>query len=102
MKQQEHYGGHLSRTALRGLFIMRCYFHLTDGHERIVDDKGMEVRNLDDAHRQAMLAVNEFCAEADATSDEWGGWTLEVTDEQGEALFSISLADHVRQTRRFT
>jgi len=80
---------------------MLCFFHLTDGQEVIADEKGMMVRDLDQARTQAMLAVNEFCAEADDQSDEWGNWRLEVVNEAGETLFAIPLSDHVRTARRF-
>jgi hypothetical protein len=71
--------------------IMRCYFNLIDGYERILDLDGIEVSNLDQARLQAVKAIEELLEEDDGISEDWRSWTLEVTNEDGRVLFSIPL-----------
>lgn len=70
---------------------MRCYFNLVDGYEKILDQDGIEVTDLEQARIQAMRAIEELLEEDDALAEDWGNWTLEVTDEAGAILFSIPL-----------
>ena len=43
---------------------MRCYFHLVNSHEEILDDEGLEVSDLE--HPDAALAGNGRAALASA------------------------------------
>ncbi|NIX76196.1 DUF6894 family protein [Microvirga terricola] len=70
---------------------MRCYFHLVNGNERIADQDGIEVRDIEQARSQAWKAIEELRAEDDASASEWKDWRLEVTDADGKIYFSITL-----------
>ena len=71
---------------------MRCYFNLVNGTEEIIDDDGIEVSGIDQARTQAMKAIAELRHEDNTVASEWKNWRLEVSDDEGEVLFSISLA----------
>jgi len=70
---------------------MRCYFNLISDDETIIDDEGVEVRDLDQAWAQALKAIAELRAEAGGEMIEWDHWRLEATDPSGNVLFSIKL-----------
>ena len=70
---------------------MHCYFHLVHTHERILDETGIEVSDLEAAHYQAIKAIQELRLESDADEIDWSGWQLEVTDHTGTVLLSIPL-----------
>ncbi|MXQ11771.1 DUF6894 family protein [Microvirga makkahensis] len=70
---------------------MRCYFNLVSADETIIDDEGVEVRDLDQAWAQALKAIAELRAEADGELIDWDNWQLEATDPSGKVLFSIRL-----------
>ena len=86
------FGNHISVPEPESHFrIMRCYFNLINGTDRIVDTDGIEVRDLDQARAQAMKAIQELREEDDAEPGDWLDWTLEATDSSGVVLFSIPL-----------
>lgn len=70
---------------------MHCYFHLVHTHERIQDEAGIEVSDLEAAHYQALKAIQELRQEGEAEDVDWRDWQLEVTDEAGNILLSIPL-----------
>lgn len=70
---------------------MRCYFNLISDNETMLDDEGIEVRDLDQARAQALKAIAELREEADGDFIEWDRWHLEATDSEGKVLFSIKL-----------
>ncbi len=70
---------------------MHCYFHLVHTHERILDETGIEVSDLEAAHYQAIKAIQELRQEGEADEVDWRRWQLEVTDASGKVLFSIPL-----------
>ena len=70
---------------------MRCYFNLVSDDETMIDDEGVEVKNLDQAWAQALKAIAELRAEADGESIEWDRWRLEATDSSGKVLFALKL-----------
>jgi hypothetical protein len=57
----------------------------------MVDDEGVDVRDLDQAWAQALKAIAELRAEANGEFIEWDRWRLEATDSTGRVLFSIKL-----------
>ena len=70
---------------------MRCYFNLISDDETMIDDEGVEVRDLDQAWAQALKAIAELRAEAEGDLIEWDRWRLEAADSNGKVLFSIRL-----------
>lgn len=75
---------------------MRCFFNLVDGDRIIPDQKGVVVTDVEDARREALLAIEDLRSEPGSTSS-WNGWQLEAIGEGGLRLFTIVLDDvHVR------
>jgi hypothetical protein len=70
---------------------MRCYFNLISDDETMIDDEGVEVRDLDQAWAQALKAIAELRAEAEGDLIEWDRWRLEAADSNGKVLFSVKL-----------
>nr|WP_243373941.1 hypothetical protein [Microvirga solisilvae] len=57
----------------------------------MIDEEGVEVRDIDQAWAQALKAIAELRAEAEGESIEWDRWRLEATDPEGNILFSVKL-----------
>ncbi len=70
---------------------MRCYFHLVNGSEEILDTEGLEVADLDQAHAEALETLHTLAREDEAAAAAWAGWRLDVCDASGALLFSIGL-----------
>jgi hypothetical protein len=70
---------------------MRCYFNLVSDDETMIDDEGVEVKDLDQAWAQALKAIAELRAEAEGETIEWDRWRLEAVDSSGKVLFTIDL-----------
>lgn len=75
---------------------MRCYFNLISDDETMIDDEGVEVRDLDQAWAQALKAVMELRAEAEGELIEWDRWRLEATDMNGNVLFTVKLTHNLQ------
>ena len=71
---------------------MRCYFHLVNRYDVILDNIGVEVANLESAEAEARQAIRDLRQEDDQTDEEWQGWQLNVTDAAGQLLLSIPLS----------
>ena len=69
---------------------MRCFFHLVNGREAILDEAGIEVADLETAKTEASRAIRELLQEGGA-SDEWSGWRLDIVCPEGSLLYSIGL-----------
>ncbi len=70
---------------------MRCYFHLVNCHETILDDTGIEVSDLEIAKAEARKAIAELRQEDDETGEDWSGWRLNIVCPKGSLLHSIEL-----------
>jgi hypothetical protein len=70
---------------------MRVYFHLINSSERILDNTGIEVLNVEAAQHEALKAIRELRQEADHNAEVWHGWRLDAVDINDELLFSIPL-----------
>jgi hypothetical protein len=72
---------------------MRFYFNLVCDDEMMIDDEGVEVRDIDHARVQALKAIAELRQEAGTDSLEWSHWRLEVMNEAGEMVFALKLTE---------
>jgi hypothetical protein len=70
---------------------MRFYFNLVCDDETMIDDEGVDVRDIDHARLQARRAIAELRGEAGTDLVEWSRWRLEVVDEAGEIVFALKL-----------
>jgi hypothetical protein len=82
----------MSRFAL---MPSRFYFHLNNGEDVIRDEEGILVSDADAALIAAMEVIQELRAQDAALATEWQGWRLEITDEAGRIIESLSLDDPV-------
>ena len=67
---------------------MRIYFHLKSAHEVILDPKGVELSDLQEARVHALEVIEELRPK---DAQYWSGWTLAATDAAGAVLFTIDL-----------
>jgi hypothetical protein len=70
---------------------MRCFFHLVNGQETILDDSGIEVADLEMAKVQAQKAIRELRQEYGGASEDWSGWRLDIECPAGRLLHSLDL-----------
>jgi hypothetical protein len=70
---------------------MRCFFHLVNGQETILDDTGIEVADLETAKIQAQKAIRELRQEDGGASEDWSGWRLDIVCPEGSLLHSFNL-----------
>jgi hypothetical protein len=70
---------------------MRCYFHLVNRHEEILDEEGIEVSDLDDAKTQALAAIDELRRDYEDVLEDWRQWRLNIVTRDGTLLHSIPL-----------
>lgn len=82
--------GHSGTDSLARAESVRCYFHLVNGSEEILDTEGLEVADLDQAHAEALETLHALAREDEAAA-AWAGWRLDVRDASGALLFSIGL-----------
>jgi hypothetical protein len=78
----------------------RFYFHLNNGEEVIRDEEGVLVLDADAALIAAMEIIQELRAEDSVSAAQWEGWRLEITDEAGKVIESLSLDDPLSTTSR--
>jgi hypothetical protein len=72
---------------------MRCYFNLENGGEVILDHEGIDIAGIDEAHSEALQAMDEMREEEHAAGADWNGWTLKVCDRSGAVLICIDLEE---------
>jgi hypothetical protein len=70
---------------------MLCYFHLVHTDERILDETGIEVADLEAARYHAIKAILETRNETLSAHADWTGWHLKVVDEAGSVLLLLPL-----------
>ena len=70
---------------------MRYYFHLHNETDRMVDETGLELADPQQLRAQAIKALQEISKDDPELTEEGSGWTLTVTDNSGNVLFSIAL-----------
>jgi hypothetical protein len=74
---------------------MRCFFHLVNDYEEIVDTNGIEVHNLESAKAEAHVAINELRQEIGDEVEDWSGWRLNIVCSLGTLLHSMQLTETV-------
>jgi hypothetical protein len=70
---------------------MRCFFHLVNAQETILDDTGVEVTDLETAKVQARKAIAELRQDDEDALDDWSGWRLDIVCPEGSLLHSLDL-----------
>lgn len=64
---------------------IRVYFHCSHASEVFVDAVGIDVEDLVEAYACAGQVVRAYVERP--TLDDWRGWTLHVSDADGQELF---------------
>jgi hypothetical protein len=70
---------------------MRCYLHLVNGQESILDETVLEISDIEEAHTHALQALQELMEMRWIMDEDWLHWRLNVVDEASEVLLSLSL-----------
>jgi hypothetical protein len=66
------------------------YFHCSDATHDLIDRRGVAVANLSEAFAHADSLVRSMLMKA--TTEDWRGWELRVTDEIGCEMFAVPFA----------
>ncbi len=69
----------------------RYYFHFRDGTRSVVDHAGREFPNDAAARQEALLTARDAVTGIRLGLRHYGGWTLEVLDEAGRLVHSVSI-----------
>ena len=70
---------------------MRCFFHLVNGYNTLLDDTGIEVSDLEIAKDHARMAIGELQQEDNGAAADWRGWRLNIACPEGSLLHSLPL-----------
>jgi hypothetical protein len=76
----------------------RFYFHLTNGEDVIGDEVGALAADIHAAVSYALDAIEQLRTEDPSAVAEWLGWKLEITDEAGRIIETLSLDDPLSKT----
>ena len=68
---------------------MRCYFNLVSSHQTIIDNEGIEVADVNEAHAFAREAISEMVQDGVAEIAHWRGWEIDARDASGTVLFTM-------------
>ena len=71
-----------------GIVMPRFFFHFVCKDCSISDDKGKELANLSEAHRYAVLLINQATRDFEAATD-WRDWRVQITDISGLLLLTV-------------
>ncbi len=72
----------------------RYFFNVRDGYDLDEDDEGVELLDLEAARAEAQATVEEL---RDELGPEGQNIQLEITDEEGRRLFTVSFGQHGRR-----
>ncbi len=67
--------------------MRRYFFHLLKGHDRVADDIGARLPDLEAVVREAQRIAMETIISEGAPAREWMMWKLDVKDDEGTRLF---------------
>ncbi|CCF18588.1 conserved protein of unknown function [Pseudorhizobium banfieldiae] len=77
--------------------IKRYYFNIRDDGSTVLDEEGEEHRSLEEARQSAVDAIKELAAARIRTNEMIGNTVLDVCDETGAVLMSISLRQVIEE-----
>jgi hypothetical protein len=76
----------------------RFYFNLTNGENVICDDVGTLVPDVYAALTYALEVMEELRTEDSSVEADWLDWRVEITDQTGQVLESLSLEEPLSLT----
>lgn len=69
----------------------RYYFHFRDGTRTVMDHAGRNLANDGAARQEALLTARDAVTGIQLGFRHYGGWTLEVRDESGRIIHSMTI-----------
>ena len=69
----------------------RYYFNLTNGHDVIRDEDGIELADIRAVLIYAFEAIEELRREDTSSSEGWQGWRLDILNSSGQLVQSLPL-----------
>lgn len=73
-----------------GLLMPRYFFHCRGDEERILDEGGAELQDLEAARISANNIVARMLKRG---LSDWTGWVLEIADAHGRVVAEVSFAE---------
>ena len=73
--------------------MTQFYFHFRDGDRLINDDEGMHLPSSERARAQAVLTARELLCDAIRAGKDLDFDSVDVVDEQGNAIASVLAAE---------
>ena len=70
---------------------MRCFFHVVNAHEAILDHVGLETDDGTDLHAIAVQLTDVLRREDPSLLSEARGWQLKVVASSGAVLFTVDI-----------
>jgi len=77
--------------------MKRYYFNIRDDGSTVLDEEGEEHASLEEARQSAVDAIKELAAARIRTNEMIGNTVLDVCDETGAVLMSISLRQVIEE-----
>ena len=68
--------------------MSRLFFHFVYKSGCVSDDEGKELANLKEAHRYALLLINQATRDFGAATD-WRDWRIQITDVSDLPLLTV-------------
>ncbi len=70
--------------------MARFFFHFSDGKRQFTDNTGVELNGIAAARARATTDVRDLkTAMCDPYIQDLSGWTMTVTDAQGNVIFDL-------------
>lgn len=79
-----------------GRYVVRYYFHLRDGGERLLDPQGVDVDDPAQLERMALKEARAVISQEALEGEINLRQRIEIEDEAGNLIHSLSFADAVR------
>lgn len=77
--------------------MKRYYYNIRDDGSTVLDEEGEEHASLEEARQSAVDAIKELAAARIRTNEMIGNTVLDVCDETGAVLMSISLRQVIEE-----
>ena len=77
-------------------YVVRYYFHLRDGVERLLDPQGTDIDDPVQLERMALKEARAVISQEALEGEINLGQRIEIEDEAGNLVHSLSFADAVR------
>ena len=77
-------------------YVVRYYFHLRDGGERLLDPQGTDIDDPAQLERMALKEARAVISQEALEGEINLGQRIEIEDEAGNLVHSLSFADAVR------